>query len=1004
MSLALRTSLGLALAAFAAGPVLRADETLPLMPTAATQWDSARDADRLSREFVRYAVRDDTDATNGRIAAWGFHLREGGFADVFIHQPIPRRFDAIRLRVRCRGDALRLAVKIGDASGAEWTAPPVDLAARSDWQTVVWPWEQWQVAGWSSDPNGTLDFPTRHLAVIAFDVRPGPDYALDVAAVDAVLPDRPQLTVTGFEAPERARAGAPIRAQVRFRLEGTALCDRAELALVDADGHRIVQALSLPSPPTQLVTGSEATVDVRLPIPRYAFGGTYQWQLNVGDAVVRLDGRSSEEALPTVDIEARKANRTAAAVRLHNGAPALHINGRPVSGMTYMAYGPSVKVFRDFANAGVSLFSFSATPTESGYGLARTAWTAPDTYDFSQMDERALMVLEANPDAYFFPRIYLHAPQWWSEQHPDDIVLQQNPDGTIAPFIHSGGKPAPSWASEAWREDTVRGIERFVRHIEESPYADRVIGYHIASGTTEEWMMWGANEGEWVDYSPANQRKFRAWLKDRYGDDARLQEAWSDPNARIDTAAIPPRADRERCTMGYLRDPAQEQAVIDFYEYNSWMVADTIRYFAHETKRITHDDKIVGVFYGYLLQLIGEQRMQNAGHLALDDVLSCPDVDFMTSPTSYMFRDLGTGTSHFMSLTDSVKLHGKLWFDENDIRTSLSPGEVGGWGKPEDIDGDILQQDRELGNVIANGVAQWWFDVGANRYDDDRLMAHIARLRQAADDAMDCDRTPADEIAVLVDGWSLARMQVGAPITSWLLAQQIPELARIGAPVGYYSLGDLPGLPPKRMYVFLDCLAPTAEVREAVTRLHRDGRVLVFIGPAGLYRDGNVDPAAMSELCGVNLRLSAEPAVLRCTWSGPDGPVEFGAPQPFGPVAVAEDANAEVMGRLADGRPGLVIRRHDGWTAVHSAAPALPAALLRELAGMAGVHLYSPGDVVWASAGLLTVSVNEAGDRTIRLPRRCTVSDLVTGETVATDAARFDATFPAKGTRTFRLR
>ena len=36
------------------------------------------------------------------------------------------------------------------------------------------------------------------------------------------------------------------------------------------------------------------------------------------------------------------------------------------------------------------------------------------------------------------------------------------------------------------------------------------------------------------------------------------------------------------------------------------------------------------------------------------------------------------------------------WFDENDIRTSLSGGRVGEWGRPADVAGDLLQQDKEL--------------------------------------------------------------------------------------------------------------------------------------------------------------------------------------------------------------------------------------------------------------------------------------------------------------------
>ena len=120
-------------------------------------------------------------------------------------------------------------------------------------------------------------------------------------------------------------------------------------------------------------------------------------------------------------------------------------------------------------------------------------------------------------------------------------------------------------------------------------------------------------------------------------------------------------------------DPAKEQDVIDFYLYNSDLVAETINTFAAAVKQFTHREKLVGVFYGYILQLCGEQRQQNAGHLALGKVLASPDIDFLTSPTSYAYRQVGgEGTCHYMSLLDSVKLHGKIWFNEDDIRTSLT--------------------------------------------------------------------------------------------------------------------------------------------------------------------------------------------------------------------------------------------------------------------------------------------------------------------------------------------
>ena len=132
--------------------------------------------------------------------------------------------------------------------------------------------------------------------------------------------------------------------------------------------------------------------------------------------------------------------------------------------------------------------------------------------------------------------------------------------------------------------DTVEGLRQLIKHIEASPYADRVIGYHLASGTTEEWMMWGANENQWVDYSPACLKAFRRWLAETYGSDQRLRKAWANPAVTLATAAIPTRSRRESARQGWLRDPAAEADVIDFYRFNSDLVAGTIGHFAKAVK------------------------------------------------------------------------------------------------------------------------------------------------------------------------------------------------------------------------------------------------------------------------------------------------------------------------------------------------------------------------------------------------------------------------------------
>lgn len=972
-------------------------------------WSTCRDPERLRAEFAASEVGLAADPPALR---WRFVSRGVAFNDLFLVQPVARRFDRLRALVRNDGEGFRLAAKVRGADGAEWTADGAVLPAGGDWQWVDFPWSAWHAASWSHDADGKLDFPLACVTLIAFDIRPGAEYNLRVQRLEAERPTPPLATVSEFRLPQRLRAGEPFEVSLAFSLDRPTEEATGWLVFQRDGGAAVRLPLPLPGPLSGQAAGASVRVSgARLALPPYTWGGEHNVRVQLGEARVQ-DPSGREQEATRVSIKARKTGRTTAEVRSHHGTPTLFIDGVPHNGMCWATYHPTVEVFGDFAEAGVRLFTFSGTPTEAGYGLSKTTWTARDTYDYSQFDERVQMLLQACPDAHFFPRLYLHAPPWWSKEHPDDIVLMDPGDGKPVPFVHSGGKPAPSWASEAWRRDTIEGLRRLVDHIESSPYADRVVGYHLASGTTEEWMMWGGNENEWVDYSPANLAHFRQWLRHTYRTEEALRGAWHQPDATFDQAAIPTKARRQACGHGALRDPATEQDIIDFYRYNSELVADTICTFSHAMKEATGQRKIVGVFYGYLLQLCGEQRQQNGGHLALQQVLASPDVDFLCSPTSYAFRQLGgEGTCHFMSLFDSVKLHGKLWFDENDVRTSISGGKPGEWGRPTDLAGDLVQQDKELACCIANGSAQWWFDVGSNRYDHADLMGRIARLTTCAGEALECDRSPLDQVAFAVDEQSLSFLRVGDPWGARLLVGQLPALQRLGAPVGHYLVSDLPRLADPRLLILPTSIAPTAADRTAIERLKSHGRVIVYLWASGAYRDGKWTTEAMAELTGIRLAQGPAPAALTTTvkaghalTEGLEG-LRYGPGDTVDTWFYADDPDAVDLGTLPDGRPGLVVKQYPDWTAVYSAAPLLPAALWRRLARQAGVHFYvDTEDVVWASRDLVAVSVKDPGTRTIHLPREAVVTDVYTGKPAAASARSFPADFADRQTRLFRLR
>ena len=209
------------------------------------------------------------------------------------------------------------------------------------------------------------------------------------------------------------------------------------------------------------------------------------------------------------------------------------------------------------------------------------------------------------------------------------------------------------------------------------------------------------------------------------------------------TAAIPTKAQRQATHLGWLRDPAREQPVIDFYRYNSDLVADTIGYFAKAVKDLTRREKIVGVFYGYVLQLCGEQRQQNAGHLAPGAGARLARRGLPVQPDELRLpaaRRRGHEPFHVAagqrpSCTASC----------GSTRTTSAPrcpaGRSASGADPPTSRAICLQQDKELANCLVHGAAQWWFDVGGNRYNHPELMKRIGELTAKADQVLPRDRS-----------------------------------------------------------------------------------------------------------------------------------------------------------------------------------------------------------------------------------------------------------------------
>jgi hypothetical protein len=663
-------------------------------------------------------------------------------------------------------------------------------------------------------------------------------------------------------------------------------------------------------------------------------------------------------------------------VRMHLGAPTLCINGRPTTGLTffYAAVKDSAVDIRAFGEAGVNLFS----------GCFHSAAREDGSRDFSEADERFDYLLEANPNVLILPRIDVvswRAPEEWRARYPDELQLD-------APM--TGGEPSRggfSFASRIWRRWGDRDLEAFITHCE-GRYGAHILGYHVIAGAAGEWSY------SWrpvlSDYSQAQQSAFRDWLRRRYRDDpAALRAAWQRPEATFDSAEIPAPQRRLRLPgQSCLYDVGTERDIIDYLTFHSEAVAERLVHSCGVAKaalRKLGRRKIVGAFYGYHFKNLNRPaNFHNTGHLAQQTVLDSPDVDFVCAPYCYQGRE--HGHMYLAQLVaGSVRLHEKLYWCEDDTFTFLSNREPGrSWCPDRDSTIGVLR--RNLMGFMRDGGTAWWMDCGSpghapqvqGWYRDEGLMRNFAAMqRLAAERLRGPDRASTAQVAVCVSDESAVYQRHDAALMDALVMRQMFEIGALGASFDTYRAADLellfsrPWSANYRLLIFLDALWLSEQERRVLKeKAQANGRTILWEYAAGIVTEAGLSPQAMAGVTGirVGLRDAAEAVMVNTCMTG--ARILYGAERPISPVIYGADPEANVLGWLLNSAdPGLLDKRFPDWRSIWSAAPAVPAAILRRIATEAGVHLYvETGEQVLCDRGYLALHAAFDGMRTVRLP------------------------------------
>ena len=710
----------------------------------------------------------------------------------------------------------------------------------------------------------------------------------------------------------------------------------------------------------------------------------------------------------------------AAEVRIHNGRPALFVNCEPHDGLTYMTYNPKAENFARFDEIGVRVMSFTLT-SDSNFWPQWCAPVCPEPgiHDYTDFDARIEAVVEAAPHAWLLPRVYSVAPEWWCRENPQEMTVYGEPRAQPRPDVDTyNGRLVPSMASKAWRAFACANMRRMVEHIQEQPYADRFLGIHYSSGISEEWVQWGSHEGFFPDYSAAMLAAFREFLRERYGSDDALREAWGRPDVTLATAAVPTLEERVRQRHGRLfRDPGEEQNVVDYLLCLSYEVVDTMCALAAAIKEAWREPRITLAFTGsYLCDQNWQQYLtHNGGALGLERLLACPHLDALSSPSTYAHRGPGTGHSSFMTLGASVALAGKLWFDENDCRTHLPSERQPGFGATHSVGDTICTQRRQFAAVLEQGCTMWWFDMGGNWYDAP-VHEEVRRSVRIARRALATDRSSAAEIALVVDSRSLAYV---AGATSWfytLLNCPKRNFGRGGAPYDLLALSDLPRAREYKLYVFLNAFHLTEGERRMIDSVvKRDGKTAWWFLAPGYIADA-CDAEHMTQLTGFRFGLYGGHARPDTEVRPGEHPVVVGLDRTrlygsdcvlMAPFFYVDDPGAVPLGvwHYDEHLPLLAAKDMGEWRSLHSTAPNPPSWLVRRVARWAGVHVYNERDeALYANESILTVSTNrDAGLRTLRLPRRTAVYELFDDKREWTDVTELTVDLPRHHTSVFFL-
>ncbi len=391
------------------------------------------------------------------------------------------------------------------------------------------------------------------------------------------------------------------------------------------------------------------------------------------------------------------------------------------------------------------------------------------------------------------------------------------------------------------------------------------------------------------------------------------------------------------------------------------------------------------------------------GHLEMQVVLASPYVDFLSSPLSSEFnaRFVG-GSGHYRCLMASVRVHGKLWMNENDHPTLVGDafGRPGPFA-PTTIEASIATMRRNTAHGYTHGAGLWWFDFGNVKaeerggwWKDPALLEDAGKELQLARKLLQTPFKPSADVLLVYDTecfYYLNPIYLGIynysihwertdTLSFEALNETLADAYRSGAVCDTVHLANLPllDLAPYKTIVF--AFTPFLSDKD-ITFINQnvisEGRTVVWVYAPG-YTDGNtLSVERVSKVVGMNIQLSTVnlppqmllredslcpgfpetriDTVVHDTWTEPTFQVV--------------DPDAHTVGYYGGSQEVAAARTTSGTsTTWYWALPLRNPAVMREIFRQAGCHIYNEkNDALHASNKVVWIHTETGGKRQISL-------------------------------------